>query len=307
MVAPSHLKSFHALALAARLGSLKAAADVLAITPAAVGQRVKALETYLGVDLLVRGRSGLKPTPALSAALPHLNGAFRELETVADLLDLQRGQEIHVAAASDVASLWLEPRLQAFRSTHPSVAFCINGEGDAQPRFGLIDCEITFSAPRRDADLLFRDFVLPVSSPENEARIGRLRRRERLEGFPLLHLDFYRNDPAVPSWTEWIQAQRLRRTAPGRGIRFQSISSAIDAVLADAGLTLCGLALLSRHIDERRLALPFGIATGTWSTHVFQARFRTEALQRPQVRRFRQWLLDESAVLRDWLDRTAST
>ena len=69
MVAPTHLKSLQALELAARLGSLRDAAGVLAITPAAVGQRVKALEDYLGRDLLVRGRSGLKPAPALETRL----------------------------------------------------------------------------------------------------------------------------------------------------------------------------------------------------------------------------------------------
>ena len=61
----SHLKSLQALEIAVRLGSLKHAANVLAITPAAVGQRVKALEDYLGIDLLERGRSGLRPTPQL--------------------------------------------------------------------------------------------------------------------------------------------------------------------------------------------------------------------------------------------------
>ena len=113
---PSHLRSLQALELALRSGSLKAAAAQLAITPAAVGQRLKALEDYLGVDLVVRGRSGLQPTPELSGALPHLHAAFRELAQAADLLELQRGQQIRIAAASDVADLWLAPRLPTFRA-----------------------------------------------------------------------------------------------------------------------------------------------------------------------------------------------
>ncbi|MEJ0006703.1 MAG: LysR family transcriptional regulator [Steroidobacteraceae bacterium] len=46
----THLKSLQALQLALRCGSLKGAAELLAITPAAVGQRVKALEDYLGTN-----------------------------------------------------------------------------------------------------------------------------------------------------------------------------------------------------------------------------------------------------------------
>src|SRR5688572_1032311 len=110
MLAPSHLKSLQALELAIRTGSFKAAADRLAITPAAVGQRVKALEDYLGIELLERGRAGVRPSPELAAALPHLASAFASLESAARELDLQRGQELHVAAASDFAELWLKPR-----------------------------------------------------------------------------------------------------------------------------------------------------------------------------------------------------
>src|SRR5437773_889884 len=131
MPPPSHLKSLQALELAVRTGSLKAAADLLAITPAAVGQRVKALEDYLGLELLVRGRLGLQPAPALSGALPHLSAAFRELELASLRLDLQRGHEIHVAAPPDFADLWLRPRLAAFKAEHPNMLFCVNGEGEA--------------------------------------------------------------------------------------------------------------------------------------------------------------------------------
>src|ERR1700678_4787846 len=99
----SHLKSLQALELALRLGSLQAAAGTLWITPAAVGQRIKALEDYLGVELVVRGRSGLRPTPELAGALEHLRAAFQELDSVATKLNLQRGDEIHVAAPSDFA------------------------------------------------------------------------------------------------------------------------------------------------------------------------------------------------------------
>jgi LysR family glycine cleavage system transcriptional activator len=79
MAAVTHLKSLQALELAIRCGSLKAAADRLGITPAAVGQRIRALEDYLGTDLLLRGRSGLQPTPELDHALGDLQTAFAAL------------------------------------------------------------------------------------------------------------------------------------------------------------------------------------------------------------------------------------
>ena len=113
MVAPTYLRSLQALELAVREGSFAAAAESLGITPAAVGQRVKALEDYLGVELLVRGRAGIRPAPGLLAALPHLHQGFGELAQAARELELQRGHELHIAAASDFVELWLVPRLDA--------------------------------------------------------------------------------------------------------------------------------------------------------------------------------------------------
>ena len=305
MVAPTHLKSLQALELAARLGSLKDAAGVLAITPAAVGQRVKALEDYLGRDLLMRGRSGLKPAPALENALVHLRNAFQELDLAAEALNLERVHELHVAAPSDFVELWLAPRLPEFRKMFPAIRFCINGEGDAPLRFAPADCEITFGARRGAgaADILFRDYVAPITSPENARRVAGIPKRERLEGFPLLHLDFYRNDSSVPGWARWVEAHGLRRTAPERGIRYQRIVPTLESVTADAGVALCGLALIAGLIDDGRIRLSFPVETGTRTDHAFQARFRAESLVRPQVRRFRDWMLAEAETTRAWLTR----
>jgi len=302
-MALSHLKALQALELALRLGSLQAAGSALWITPAAVGQRIKALEDYLGVDLVVRGRSGLRPTAELSGAIEHLRVAFQELDAASAMLNLQRGDEIHIAATSDFADLWLRPRIEQFRAEYSHVLFCINGEGDAPLRIGQVDCEIVFGPQRTNGrdDMLFGDFVLPISSPENTRRISHVALRDRLEGFPLLHLDFYKEDPNAPNWAAWIKSQRLRRTEPNRGIRFQRIKPAVEAVLANAGLTLCGLALIGPQVDDGAISLPFPISTGQWTDHSFQARFRADALLRPQVKRFREWLVNQATGTRDWL------
>jgi LysR family transcriptional regulator, glycine cleavage system transcriptional activator len=307
MDAPSHLRALQALELALRAGSLKGAAEILAITPAAVGQRVKALEEYLGIELLVRGRSGLQPTAELSTALPHLQSAFRELATATELLDLQRGQDIHVAAAPDFADLWLAPRLPEFARAHPNLRFNINGEGTAPTRIGRIDCEITFGPSRaarrgeRTLDPLFRDFVLPISSPEIDARVAGRPERERLEGYPLFHVDFYKDDPQVPKWPRWVADAGHARTAPGRGIRFTRVAPAIEIVADGAGFALCGIALMRERLERGEISLPFPLATGSWSSHAFQAQFRADGLLRPQIRRFRQWLLDAASQTDRWL------
>ncbi len=300
MVAPLHLRSLQAVELAARTGSLKAAAEKLAITPAAVGQRVKALEDYLGIELFLRGRAGLVPTASLAEALPHLASAFRDLERASLYLDIQRGHELHIAAEPDFADLWLKPRLEVFKAAHPNIAISVNGAGDAVFRPAPADVEIRFEAPREGADRLFGDVILPVCSPDILRRLETIPAPERLEGFPLLHLDFYRNDPATPDWRRWIERQGLMRTNPERGIRYQRIERLLDAVTANAGLALCGLVLLGDLMAAGELALPFPLASGWPATHAFTARFRGD--NRPHIRRFRDWLLAECEKTQGWLD-----
>ena len=291
---PTYLKSLQALELAVRTGSLKAGAEQLGITPAAIGQRIKALEDYLGLDLLARGRSGIRPTRELSAALAHISAAFRELETAADILDFQRVHEIHVVADVDWAELWLNPRLAGFKAENPNILFCVNGTGDVPTRLGQADCEVWFGEPRggHDEHELFRDYLLPVSSPENTKRIWAT--ASRLEGFPLLHLDCYRTDPAAIGWPEWVRRHGNRKTALERGIRYTSVVRALESIYADAGLLICGLALIEAQVSSGRLSLPFPVSHGAWTGQAYRVGFRESAARRTQVARFRSWLLERS-------------
>jgi LysR family glycine cleavage system transcriptional activator len=222
---------------------------------------------------------------------------------------MQRGHELHVAAPSDFVELWLGPRLQGFRELHPNIRFCINGEGDAPIRLGPVDCRIGFeegcSGPL--ADRLFGDLVLPIGSPANAERIQGREMTQRLEDFPLLHLDFYKDDPAGLSWPDWIAANCLERTAPERGMRFQRIVPALDAVLADAGITLCGLALLADHYQRVDIALPFPLTTATRTQHAFHAYYRADTAARRHIVRFREWLAEEGATTALWIEQLASS
>lgn len=296
MAVTTHLRALQAVELAIRKGSLKAAAAELAITPAAMGQRIKALEDYLGLDLLVRGRSGIRATPELEAAVAHLRAGFRELDTVSRILDFQRVFEIHITADSDWADLWLKPRIKRFREDNPNTLFCINGEGDVPVRLGQADCEIRFGTDQGNAenDFLFRDYLLPVSSPENTDRIFKQPGTETLEGFPLLHLDCYTFDAGAIGWPEWISEYGYRKTAPGRGIRYQKVMQALEAVYADAGLIVCGLALVKEQIEDGTLSRPFPIEQGEWSTNAYRVSFRQNALRRTNIEQFRAWLLTEA-------------
>ncbi|GGC35751.1 LysR family transcriptional regulator [Novosphingobium marinum] len=117
---------------AARHLSFTRAADELAVTPAAVGQQIRALEDALGVVLFRRTSKGLELTDEANAGLAALRTGFLHFEDA--VRAMQAGQSSHVytiAAPRDFFAAWLAPRLAEFRAANP------------QARYALVDGEMT--------------------------------------------------------------------------------------------------------------------------------------------------------------------
>ncbi|MEM9474759.1 MAG: LysR family transcriptional regulator [Pseudomonadota bacterium] len=295
MATTTHLRSLQAVEMALRCGSLQKAADALGITPAAVGQRVRALEDFLGIELLLRSRSGLRPTRELDAALGDLREAFAALERVSDKLDFQRTTEIHLVADPDWAELWLMPRLPAFRSAHPQILFCINGEGDVPLRLGAADLHI--DAPRGSDTAagvpLYRDLLLPIGTADTAYRMEGRRVEDCLEGFPLLHLALREGQAMDAGWADWIAVWGHRQTAIDRGVKFQSGQLALDGVRSNVGFFLGRLSFVLDELARDAFILPFPPTENLPAAAPYMLRVRPEAARRPQVQRFTDWLMGE--------------
>lgn len=302
MPVTTHLKSLQALEMALRRGSLKAAAEGLGISPAAVGQRIRALEDYLGTDLLVRGRSGLQPTAALEQAVADLKAGFAALDRVTEALDFQRMAEIHMVADTDWAALWLAPRLPAFRERNPNVLFCINGEGDVPLRLGAPDLRVEYGQPGSGpAELLFTDLLVPVTGPDNLRRLGDWDRESVLEGLPLLHLVAQQEDPLRPGWPDWIAAHGDRREGAERGVHYRQAAFAMEAVRQNVGFLICGMALAQHDLEAGRVVMPFAPARAITAPCPYRMRVSAASARRPQLRAFVEWLGAEARRTRDWL------
>jgi LysR family glycine cleavage system transcriptional activator len=291
MTSVVHLKSLQALELAVRSGSLRAAADALGITPAAVGQRIRTLEDFLGTELLLRGRAGLRVAPELEPALEDLQTAFAALERAARTLDLRRSAEIHIVADSDWVQLWLQPRLAAFRADHPRVLFCINGEGDIPLRLGAPDLRI--AATEGPGEPLFRDAFLPVSGPDNTRRIAYGDQTAQMEGMPLLHLRAQR-DGAIPGWPAWFATFGGRHTGVDRGVTYPNSRLALQAMRSNVGFLVCGLSFVMQDLRDGTAVLPFPSTQMIPAPHPYRMAIRQQATSRPQLAQFIDWLRAES-------------
>ena len=124
------LNGLRVLDAAARYLSFTRAADELAVTPAAVGQQIRALEDLLGVVLFRRTSKGLELTDEAGEGLEALRTGFLYFEDA--VRAMQAGQASHVytiAAPREFLAGWLAPRLAAFRADNPDVRYVlVDGE-----------------------------------------------------------------------------------------------------------------------------------------------------------------------------------
>ncbi|MET0364575.1 MAG: LysR family transcriptional regulator [Sphingobium sp.] len=108
---------------AARHLSFTRAADELAVTPAAVGQQIRALEDMLGVVLFRRTPKGLELTPEAEAGLPALRSGFLEFEESVRAMQVgQSSQHLTIAAPRDFIQKWLSGRLADYMTAHPELS-----------------------------------------------------------------------------------------------------------------------------------------------------------------------------------------
>jgi LysR family transcriptional regulator, glycine cleavage system transcriptional activator len=120
------LNGLRVLDAAARHLSFTRAADELAVTPAAVGQQIRALEDMLGVVLFRREPKGLALTPEAENGLDALRAGFLQFEeAVRAMQSGQSSKSLTIAAPRDFTAKWLAPRLAAYGRADPDLSFVL--------------------------------------------------------------------------------------------------------------------------------------------------------------------------------------
>jgi LysR family transcriptional regulator, glycine cleavage system transcriptional activator len=120
------LNGLRVLDAAARHLSFTRAADELAVTPAAVGQQIRALEDTLGVVLFRRTARGLELTPEAENGLAALRDGFLQFEDAVQAMQAgQSSKALTLAAPRDLTAKWLLPRLAEVAAADPELRFAL--------------------------------------------------------------------------------------------------------------------------------------------------------------------------------------
>lgn len=124
-----HLLPYKYIEEIARAGSIRKAAEVLAITPSALNRRLLAIEEELGVAIFERLAVGVRLNTAGEILLKHIRSQMSDLERVksqiADLSGQRRGS-VAIACSPELTGGFLPAQVQAYQSEFPGVTFRIN-------------------------------------------------------------------------------------------------------------------------------------------------------------------------------------
>ncbi|MEM0991181.1 MAG: LysR family transcriptional regulator [Pseudomonadota bacterium] len=155
---------------AARAGSFARAAEALAMSPPAVGQQIKALETHLGHALFERGAHSVTLTAAGRDLLPAVAQSLHTMEVATVSLFGEHGRTpLTVQCSMIFAAGWLAPRLASFHKDNPQIQLRLTSAvQDYDFRPAESDLRITFGLPpgsQEDNDPLFGEVLTPVAPP----------------------------------------------------------------------------------------------------------------------------------------------
>jgi LysR family glycine cleavage system transcriptional activator len=243
-----------------RHASVTRAAAELGLTQSAVSHRLRKLEDFVGMPLLIRQPSGLSGTPA---GIALSNGLAGLLDRMADFRALCRAAApppaLKVGVGAALADYWLVRRLPDFAETHPGIPVeLVILESDAHARSVDLDVAVRWqpAAGLRATStqrLLIREHVYPVCHPRLLPSRRPLADVTRLRSLPLLHKGRAGEDSGAEwSWMTWFERLGLGRPPPAE-IRFATIATAIAAALAGNGIVLARSLLVQDALKDGRL------------------------------------------------------
>jgi LysR family glycine cleavage system transcriptional activator len=279
------LPALRAFEAAARLGSFRAAAAEIGLTPSAISHHVRDLEGGLGVRLFTRAHRELVLTEAGTRLAARLTPALASI--AAAWRDARSNKVLRLSAAPLFAARFLLPRLGELAALLPDTTIhvesaitpvdLVNGEHDLALRFGPEP-----SAPLMAAPLGGGGFMM-VAAPGLAARV-RSNGPSSLDDIPLLSLTRLPNAWAEVFVTLGIEGRR-------RELLFDAHEGVLRA--AEEGL---GVALLPPVVCQDQLAagtlvrLLDRLIDNGWSYWLVG---RPDVLPARQMRRLAGWLTQQ--------------
>lgn len=270
-----------------RLGSAKAAANELSLSPSALSRRVSALEDFTGKRLFTRQHQAMKLTDEGQAFYDAVAPKLEELALAVES-QVDRGQllRLHLGVPSLFGGQRLFPRLPELRKLHPRLHIDVDTSPHAAARVGdTLDAAIVLSKqpdPMFHALRLDRNKIYAIVSQEVADEIGPVPDESKLS-----QQTFLVHNDQPDSFHAWKRAIGLDSLEVSAVDHFDSGQLILEA--AAQGL---GVAIMHddhfRRTHDGRLSRLFDIDVE--SPYCYWFICRPKDLESRQVRIFHDWI-----------------
>ena len=277
---------------AAELGSFKAAAQALFVTPGAMSQQIRQLEQQLDVALFERQHRRVQLTDCGEQLLPYARQAFLALqEGVRSVGQDPEPNILTVSTINSFAQQWLLPRMGALKQAYPELTIKLM-PSNRRVDFNQdpVDLCIRFGH-HQHGNLIYEDLMTDVLYPVCHRLYKKQHNIERLEDLAgcMLLEDNY---PDM-SWQSWLEAMQASFALPDSALVYDGSHMVVEGALALQGVALVRHSVAWRYIKQGLLVRLFDAAVSSKFRYMLCA--PKSHFARTKVVNFTKWIKAEVA------------
>jgi len=290
------LRALEAFMRTVRLGSARAAAEEIGLSPSALSRRITNLEEFVGKKLFTRARQSMQLTDEgqafYEAVNPHLEALARAVESQSDNISLLR---LRLGVLPMFGTQRLFPRLGELRKRHPLLHIDIDTAPHLEDRVGdTLDAAIILSrGPNTNlhAVRLDHNLVHAICSKDVARVVTDDLHSEHLDADRLVKQTFLIHNELPESFRAWKQAYRLDDMEPAAIDHYDSGQLMLEAAAQGLGIAIMHDDHLRRAADTRLANLG---ALEVESPYSYWFVCKPTALESRPVRLFHDWLVRAS-------------
>lgn len=282
------LRALEAFMRTVRLGSARAAAEEIGLSPSALSRRISNLEDFVGKKLFTRARQSMQLTDEgqafFEAVNPHLEALARAVESQSDNISLLR---LRLGVLPLFGSQRLFPHLGELRKRHPLLHIDIDTGPHLEDRVGdTLDAAIILSrGPEKGlhAVRLDHNMVHAIASKEVAQALG-----DQVEIDRLAKQTFLIHNELPASFEAWKSALSLEDLEPAAIDHYDSGQLMLEAAAQGLGIAIMHDDHMRRAADGRLTDL-YDIEVESPYSYWFVC--KPTALEQRPVRLFHDWLV----------------
>lgn len=282
------LRALEAFMRTVRLGSARAAAEEIGLSPSALSRRISNLEEFVGKKLFTRARQSMQLTDEgqafYEAVNPHMEALTRAVESQSDNISLLR---LRLGVLPMFGSQRLFPRLGELRKRHPLLHIDIDTAPHLEDRVGdTLDAAIILSrgpASGLHAVRLDHNLVHAICSRDMAQVIG-----DEVTPENMAKQTFLIHNELPESFAAWKAANHLGDLEPAAIDHYDSGALMLEAAAQGLGIAIMHDDHLRRAADNRLTNLP-GVEVQSPYSYWFVC--KPTALEMRPVRLFHDWLV----------------